>query len=154
MVTARVFVPMRNPSCLLPLWEDLQGQLVGLAELFSNYCICTGTQSNVKFCTHYLRAESLFPTAFKLSHMQAPLAFKARSFGGLSSQCKTPKVREPNMGLRLLTPWGEPLQLPLSSHLWVAYLGVWVLIILCLFPSYHSHCDSFFICLVVENIFC
>ena len=54
------------------------------------------------------------------------------------------------MGLRLLAPWGEPLQFWLSSCLWVAHLRVWVFVsapaaCLVVVPS---------LCLVVEHLFC
>ena len=54
------------------------------------------------------------------------------------------------MRLGPLAPWGEPLQLCLSSHFGVAYLWAWVLTILCLCPSYLSHCGFFLISLVVQ----
>ena len=61
---------------------------------------------------------------------------------------------DPHVGLEPLTPWGEHLPLWLSSHLWVSYLGVWVWTRLRLHPSSPSCCHSFFISLVVGNLFC
>ena len=54
------------------------------------------------------------------------------------------------MGLRLLAPWGEPLQFWLSSCLWVAHLRVWV------FVPAPAACLVVVasLCLVVEHLFC
>ena len=44
-------------------------------------------------------------------------------------------ITESDMELGLFTPWGDPLQLWLSFHLWVTYPGVWVFTIyVYLFP--------------------
>ena len=48
--------------------------------LLLNYCFCSGSQRVWNFaCT--LQAQSLFPKALPLSHMQTWLAFKARCLG-------------------------------------------------------------------------
>ena len=60
---------------------------------------------------------------------------------------------EPYLGVRTLTPWEELLQLWLSSHLWVVCLVVCVLTMLCLCPSYPSHCNSFFISSCAKSFF-
>ena len=82
----------------------------------------------VNLCVCPLRAESGFPTALLLSWIQAPLVFKPRCcYGGLSSWCRSP-------GLGCLM-WGSNPSLlrenlcvcEVPSHLWVAVLGVWVL---------------------------
>lgn len=61
---------------------------------------------------------------------------------------------KPNQPSEPLLPWGEPLQLSLSSSLQVAHLGRWVLTVPCLCPSNPSHCGSFLISSVVENLCC
>ena len=76
----------------------------------------------VSFCAHPLRVDSLFPTALWLSCMQAWLAFKGLIF---LLNPLPPKTGEINVELRLLAPWGEPLQLWLSCHLRVTYPGYW-----------------------------
>ena len=101
---------------------------------------------------HPLRAESLFPKAFQLSQYVILADHQSHTFWGLIFLLQDPLAREPNVGLGPLPPWGGTLHLLLFSHLWVAYTGVWVLTILCLHPSYPTHCSSFFIPLIVENI--
>lgn len=76
----------------------------------------------VKFCIRRLRLESLFPIALKFSCVQAPMALNSRFLGCSSFQCKAPRVETPDVGLRCFSPYGEPLQLWLHSHLWVACL--------------------------------
>ena len=63
-----------------------------------------------------------------------------------------PQAAESGVGLGPLTPWAEPLQLRLSSDLWVAYPRLYVLTLcVCHCSSYQSCCGSFFISLVMEN---
>ena len=76
----------------------------------------------VRFCMCPLRVESLFPTALWLSCTQAPLPSSPDAWG-LVFLVLEPQAGEPNVGLRPLVPWGEPLQLCLSSCLWVTYMG-------------------------------
>ena len=40
-----------------------------------------------------------------------PTGLQSQTSGGLSSWCRTPRAREPDIGLRPLAPWGKPLQL-------------------------------------------
>ena len=78
-----------------------------------------------------------------------------QSFAGLQSQIFWGfvfLVKYPNMELGHFNSWGEPLQLQLSSFLWVTYPRVRILIILFQLLLL-SHCSSFLISLVVENIF-
>ena len=56
---------------------------------------------------------------------------------------------EPDVGLRPLIPWGEPLQMWSFSHLWVTHPALWDLTLL---QSSSTSCyASFFIWL--ENLF-
>ena len=60
---------------------------------------------------------------------------------------------EPDMGLRTLTPVGEPLQYN-PPNLWVIHPGVTCdFNILSIHLSYLSHCDSFSVSLVAEDLF-
>ena len=61
------------------------------------------------------------------------------------------RAGEPDVGLRPLVPGGKILQLFLSPHLWITYLKVWVLTILCLCPSYLYY-NSSLMSLVLENL--
>ena len=104
-------------------------------------------------CMPFKSGISIF-TALQLSSTQVPLAFKARCFRGLSFLCRTPRLGAPKVRHRPLAPWGEPLQMSLSSHLCITYVGVWVLIILPLCLYYPFYCSFFFISLILEHLFC
>ena len=80
--------------------------------------------------------------------------FQSQVFWGLIFLVQDPGDAEPNVRLRPLSFCGETLQLWLSSFLCIAYLGMWVLTILCLSPSYPSLCGFVFISLGVKNLFC
>ena len=81
---------------------------------------------HVWFCVWPVRVESLFPTAFWLTCTHTLLALKVRHSQCSSACCRIPKLESLTWGL---IPWGEHVQLSLSSHLWVTYLGMWVLTI-------------------------
>ena len=114
------------------------------SRLYSNYCLCTGSWG-VRFCPS--RVESLFPTAFWL--LNQPLAFKARSSGDLSSQCRifgwgtsTPhSLGKTSAGVIILLYGSHPP-------------GVWVLTVPWIHPSYVPLSGSLFISLVVGDLFC
>ena len=72
----------------------------------------------------------------------SPTNVQCQAFWGLAFSVY-PCVVELDVGLRPLAPWGEPLQLWLTSHLCVTHPGVWVLTILQLCSSYLSRCGSF-----------
>ena len=57
------------------------------------------------------------------------------------------------MGLRTLTPVGEPLPYNYSPVCGSPTWGVWNLIISQVCPSYPSHCGSLFMSLIVEGLF-
>ena len=58
MPTTCVYVPRVSSHCLLPLWEILQNQKVGLTRLFK---FLLWVSTTARFCVHSLRVESLFP---------------------------------------------------------------------------------------------
>ena len=88
------------PSGGVPVsWrEAFQYQQVGLTQSPFKLRPLHWDSELVRGCTCPLRLESLFPTVLWLSHMQAPLAFKARCSGVLSSQCKAPGLGIPMRG--------------------------------------------------------
>ena len=47
----------------------------------------------------------------------SPPGLQSKIFWGIIFLRQDPQTWEPNVGLRTLTPWEEPLQLQLSSHL-------------------------------------
>ena len=73
----------------------------------------------VGFCVCPLRVESLFPTALWLWESKPCWLLKSNALGAYLPGAG-PLVGE------FLDPWGEPLQLQLSSYLVVVYLGLWV----------------------------
>ena len=81
---------------------------------------------------------------YSLLALWSPAGLQSQMSGG-SSLAQEPQAAETHVGLEPLTPWEEPLQLWLSSFLWVAYRGMGAFIILYLCLSYSSPCGSFFI---------
>ena len=71
---------------------------------------------NETFGVRLLKVKSPFSPVLWGSCNQAPLAFKAKRFGDLSSWCWTPGLGAPNMGLRTLIPVEELLQEGEMSH--------------------------------------
>ena len=134
---------------LVAPWLSRRFSKVVWPRLISNYCLCAGLWAwrilHVPF-----KGEFLFPAALHPSCTQAPRAIRARCSGDSSAQCRTPG----------LGCW-RGAQTPCSSArtsatvmilpLWVTHpgRGSWLYCI-----SYPSCCSSFFIFLVVENIFC
>ena len=55
----------------------------------------------------------------------SPVGLQSQAFWNLVLSVQDPQAWKPDVGLRPLTPWGEPLRLWLSSHLWVVS-GWWV----------------------------
>ena len=149
MVAANIYISRRRLICLLSLPEALQDQQVGLTHASFKLLPLCWKSYYVKFCLNPLRVESLLPTAFWLSHMQALLAFKVRGSGGSSSWCRTPGLGSP---MSYLNPSFLVENLCNCGYLPVcvsANLGVWVLTIPYLFPSHLSWCDCLFTSLVV-----
>ena len=113
-----------------PQWPPVSGRLSNLKisgwvspRLLSNYHLSAGTWEYVRVCRYPLGVCFLQPS---------------------SSLLRSPWVGVSHPELGCLSPWGEPLQLWLSFHLWVTHTGFWVLSIPHLCPSYPSHGDFFF----------
>ena len=64
MAATSVYVPRLSSSCLLPLWEAVQVQQVGLTQAPFKLLLLPLVLAPVRFCVHPLRVESLFLTAF------------------------------------------------------------------------------------------
>ena len=95
---------------LLPLWEASQDQQVQpTPALVKSLSLCQALEY-VRFGTHSLRAESLFPAVLWLSNVYALLVYikpdmhKARCSEYSSFQCRTPGLGGPSAGLRTLAP--------------------------------------------------
>ena len=84
--------PQGKPHLPPPFREVPQDQQVGLTQAPFKLLPLGWISEHVRFYMSPLREESMFPTALWLSHTSAPPAFKARSSGGLSSWCWTPRL--------------------------------------------------------------
>ena len=81
-----IYVSRGYPSGFLPL----QDQQMYLTQASFKLLPLHWNSEHVRFCVCPLKVESLCPTDFWISHMQALLAFKARRSGVLSCWCRTP----------------------------------------------------------------
>ena len=120
--------------------------------LLSNFCLCAGTKSVLDFacaprewslCSYRPPAVlCASPTGFPSQPSRG--SFSQRRAPGWEVQCgpQTPQA------LRRTSPW-----IPLSFWSWIACLGLWVLSMKCLCPTYLSY-GSFFISKVTGNLFC
>ena len=143
MAVASTYVPRGSPSCLLHLWEAFQDQWVGLSQDPFKLVLLLWVSKCVRFCVCPLRVSFCFlPSSSSLVCRPC-----------WPSKPGILRAYLPGVGplvWRALwvawTPWSlaKPLQSWWFSHLWVAYLGVWVLSIVYLHLSYLSHRGSFF----------
>ena len=104
--------------------------------LFKLLCLCWESEG-VDLCAVPERGKSQLPIALQLSWHSAPKSFKARCYGGSSSQCR---AGEPNGELSPLTAqsWaGEHSLVWYPSHSWTTALRVWVLMRPHLAPPAH-----------------
>ena len=91
MVLASICALKGNPSCLLLLWETLQGQKVGLTQAPFKLLPLRWVSGHVKFCMSHLRVESV-------SYSPLALLYANQLFWGLYSQCRTPRLGSPMWG--------------------------------------------------------
>ena len=99
-----------------------------------------------------LRAECVFPTAPRLCCLYTLLDFKVR-YSRSSYSWSRSSGWKAWCGLGPLSPWGEPLQLWLYSHLWVTFPGGVALDYTIPLHCYLSHCGSLLISVGVGNVF-
>ena len=106
MGAGSIYVPRVRSSCLLPLWEALQDQQVGLTQAPFTLLLLPQDSEHVRFCVHPLRVEPISPS---------PVALLKVSSAGLQSQMfwagMNPRAGDSEVGLRPLASWGEPLEL-------------------------------------------
>ena len=102
-------------------------------------------------CVLFKSRESVFYSPSSLL-CTSILAFKADVLGACLHSAGPPGCRV-WCEVGPLTLWAEPLQLWLSSDLWIAYPRLCVLTLCVCHCSYQSFCGSFFISLVMENFF-
>ena len=142
MVAASICVPSVNPSNLLSLQEPLQDEQGGLAWA-SSKSLCLPAL-RVGALGHVLSEQCVPYSPPALPH--TPAGPQCQKSWGLVFLAQDPWAGEPSMQLGLLTPWGQPSHWWLS-HLWVTYLGAYILTRLHFCSSYQFHI-SFFIFLV------
>ena len=115
------------PASVSPGWVPIASCFSGISKwvwprLLSNYCFCPGSRKVWDFCARPLRVESLSHSLLALPK-GSPTGLQSQMSWGLIFPVQNPWAGKSNVGLGLLTPWGEPLQLWLSSSLWVTYGG-------------------------------
>ena len=120
MVAVNVYVPSRSPNCLLPLQEALQDQQGGLNQDPFKWLPLHWDLECMRFCVHPLRAESVPYTPLALPYA-SPACLQRQMFWGPIFLVQDPQAGQPYVGLRVLTSWIKPLQLWLSSCLWVTF---------------------------------
>ena len=107
---AHVCVPRVNSSCLLLLWETLQDQQLGLTQATFKLLLLPWVPEHVRFCVCPIEVQSLFPKALWVLESKSHWASKPNILAALFP-AQDPQAGQPDVGLRQLAPWGEPLQL-------------------------------------------
>ena len=105
-----LYSPRGVPSCILPLWEDLQDQKVGLTQTPFKLLPLHWDSACEILCAPFkdrVSASYIPPALPNIS----PVDFQSQMFWRLISPMQDPWAEEPDMGLRPLTPWGGHLQL-------------------------------------------
>ena len=110
-----VCIPTVSHKHFPPIQETLQDQQLCLAQAPMKSLLLLCVPVHTRPCVCLSSVEFLFSQILWSSCNQASLAFKAKCFGGSSSQCQTPPPRT-SVGLRTLTLTGELL--------WCNYLPV------------------------------
>ena len=62
MAVTSIYVPRVSSSCLLSLWEALQGQQIRLTQAPFKLLLLPWVLECMRYCVHLLRGESLSPT--------------------------------------------------------------------------------------------
>ena len=108
MAASSFYIPIVSSSCLLPLQETLQDQQVDLTQAPFKLLLFPWVLECVWFCVHPLRVESRFPQPSGTHKSKSRWPSKPM-FWGLIVLVQDLQAGETDMGLRPLTPWGEPL---------------------------------------------
>ena len=103
MAATCVFVPWLSSSCLLPLWEALHYQQMGLTQAPFKLLLLPWALEHVRFCVSYNSPLALLKVY--------PAGLQSQKFWGLFFLVQGPQAGETKVRLRPLTLWGEPLQL-------------------------------------------
>ena len=103
------------------------------------------------FCMPFKSKVSFPPIPWSSCSLSLP-AFKVSCSGDSSSLCQIPWLGGLTWVSELSLLW-KNLCNTIFSSLWVAHWGIWGLIILQDHPSHLSHCVSFFMSLVVKDLF-
>ena len=151
MAAARVCVPRVISSYLLLLWEALQDQQVDLTRAPRTLLLLPWVPEYVRFFMHPFRVDLYFPQP-SCSPKSKPTSLQRQTFWELIFQVQDPQAGEPDVGSDSLL-LEENLCSCNYPCLWVAHPVVWILTIPHLCSSYLSRWGSFFISLVVEDLF-
>lgn len=92
MATASVFVPRVSSCCL-------SGRLLKISDpSFFWLLLLPWVPDCVRFCVHPLRVGYYYPEPSRSHKRKTPLVFKAKHSGGLSFQCRNPRLGSPMRG--------------------------------------------------------
>ena len=123
-----VCVPRVSHSHLPPLQETFQDQQAGLAQAPIKLLLLPWVLVCMRFCVCPLRAKSLFPPVPWGSLHLSSTGLQSQCSGGSFPWCRSPGLGSLAVGLRTLTPGGEPLQYNYSPVCGSPTPGVWDLI--------------------------
>ena len=97
-----------SSSCLLPLWEALQDQQVGLIQALFKLLFLPWVLEHVRFCVHFLRVESISHSPLALLKL-SPAGLPSQTFWGLIFPVQDPWAVESDVGFRYHLLLGENL---------------------------------------------
>ena len=103
-------------------------------------------------CASFKSKVCIYPSPLGLPNLRLAV-LQSQMLQWLVFPVHDPWAGKPDVGLRTLTPVGEPLQYNFSPVCGLPPLGMWDLIILRVCPSYPSCCGSFFMSVVLEDLF-
>ena len=100
LASTNVYVPRVSGSCLLPLWEVLQDQQVGLTQALSKVLLLPWIPEHVRVCVLLVKGKSLFPSALWDSHWPSKPNTLRLIFSGKDPQGEEPDVEFRHLLLR------------------------------------------------------
>ena len=110
MAAASVFVPRMSSSCLLLLWETRHDQQVGLSQAPFKILLLPWVLEHEFLGASFKSGVSISPCPLGLPKVSST-GLQSQMLWGLASWHKTLGFGDPDVGLRPIVPWEEPLQL-------------------------------------------
>lgn len=131
----------------------LQDQQMNLTQVSFKLLLLPWILEHVRFRVHTLRVEYLFLVNFWLSQSKSNESSKPSVLGAHLTGAGPPDWGAP-CGTWAHIPWGRTSETVIIFLRVGSYPGLLLLTIPYPSPSYQSHCDSFFISLAAEDVFC